>query len=433
VYGCGELSAAVLARSEAGVDRILKRHPCTKQEQNDLGQTPLHLSAGWLWGVNRLHEAEAPVDAADRNGLRPIDYALTFDCPSTVEKLLKAGSALDDLWRVFDRIGGQQLESFSALVNALAGRRRELAALAKGVLSSTDYAMLVGSGVDLPDRTAYDLYQRITDCGISLRPALRVHRKHISVYHYNSHGTLTLEKLNILYDAGFHDVDTQDSKGATPLIIAAVDLQYSNDTSVCEQLILKGADLFKKITATGTSPLHFLALGVGNCAARTIKKVPKAVPAGSERLKFLAQSFANLTGLKLGFQEDYLETTDNCICACSVYGCSFLSVLLKECSRVSYRRCISCWIESNRIDCLQSKQAFLAHYNSFCQGARVLFLHWVLEAVYGQQQIPDTVADSVTRSLLFVDLAAGLMRSVPETARISVRKRLVRYVKKKRS
>ncbi|MCJ1243970.1 hypothetical protein MMC30_001167 [Trapelia coarctata] len=322
MYGCGMLSAAVLAKSEAGVDKILARFPDSIHEQNDLGQTPLHLSASWPWGINRLLEAEALVDFSDKEGLSPIHYSSDFDCSSVTEKLLAVGSPLDQLGWLFKT---QDLHLFNAVVMALADRRRELAELAKGVLSSPEYVVLVGSGVGLLDRTAYHVYKRLTDWP-------------------------------------------------------------PEGTSLWEWLISKGADVSKKNTPAGASQIHFLALGVYEELEQLIVDEHSPSQALSQDWNLLPHVFESFTSaLNCVFKEDYSRINDGCLCACSVHGCSSITVLLRELSRAP-------------------EKGFLAMCMTCFQNVRSTFLYWALETGLNQRQALDTVADDVIRSLLFADL-----------------------------
>ena len=410
VYGCGSLSEAVLSRSEPYVERILASNPGTINDQNNLGQTPLHLSAGWPWGVDRLLTAGALVDIADRDGLYPIYSAAAIEENlETTKKILAAGSPVcglrflfgyygDHIRRVYPCYGRKYLFTsqgmlFHALVTALVDRRKQLAKLAEDVLSPMNSSRLVGSVAGILDRNAYEVYCAITDSGVTVQPALRVSKGDAGVYQHFDRWTL--EELNMLYDFGFHDVDAPSPKGATALIKAAACLEVSEDTSVIEWLLSKGADMLGKLTSTGATQLHFIAREVGQSAA-IIDMEHLNVGAPLQSGYNVEQSLAALDfGLNLILREDYLGVNDNCNCACLVQGCSSFTIVLKECLR--YYCFLLCKRDGfGRLDCARCK----AKHRTIL----FLFLEWALEVVYGGRHIPDILIDEITRYCLFAEL-----------------------------
>lgn len=388
------------------MNRILAKHPQKIHEQNQLGQTPLHLSADWAWGISRLLEAKAPLDAVDTEGQSPIHYAATFNCLSIIQRLLAAGSPLDELNALFRSFAPERelpLENFKAIVDALADRRRQLAELAKTVLSSSDYVMLVGSVIGLLDQTAYGVYKRIIESGHPVGPALRVSQRHTSVYHYRPY--LTVEKANLLYNAGFYNVDAPDEGGYTPLMVAATRSGLSTGTSLSKWLVSKGADLVRQVTPAGTLQIHFLALGVGRWVREVIEKIHLNSLGRSQHLDGFPQELAGITPLvKLLFQEEYLKVNDDCFCECSVHGCSTLSILRKEClSGVPQKACWRCLRESQRrYD--QSDCDFLEQCPLRYRAAQFVSLDWVLNTIYGRQGIPEMIINDFFRWFLFLEL-----------------------------
>lgn len=394
VYDCGPLSAAILAKSEVHVNKILANSQEAINERNKLDQTPLHLSAGWPWGIDRLLSAGASVNVADMDDCYPIHYARKVSCLSSVERFVAADSPmvnLDDLFRSpghspkEDAVNeALQQEIFHTLVTALAERRRQLAELAKDVLESSDHEVLLGSIPGLPDRTAYRIYKKILASGISVPPALQVSEKHFSVYHCVE--GLKLEKANVLYNAGFCDVDVLDDDGKTPLIRAAQWSMTSSDSKVCQWVISKGADLLKKVTEIGNVQIHFLASGI---ADRAIERIwfthsSRGFDDGTQVIAEL------LPVLEFVFKEDCVGVSDDCLCECSSHGCSSLSFLLRP-----------------------ILEGFRSAPCRYCEGESCVSRSWKalfafikkgLEAVYGRQHIPDTVTIGATRLLLFAEL-----------------------------
>jgi len=409
VYDCGPLSAAVLAKSKVRVNKTLASSQDAIIERNKLGQTPLHLSAGWPWGIDRLLSAGASVDVADKTGCYPINYASRISCLKSVERFVAADSPMVNLRDLFnpgdywfreyyavDEALKQQI--FHMLVTALAERRRQLAELAKDVLASSDYEVLLGSIPGLPDRTAYRIYKKILASGIGVPPALQVPERHFSVYHCV--WRLKLEEANVLYNAGFHDIDVLDDGGQTPLIWAAQWLTTSYDSSVCEWFISKGADLLKKATKIGIIQIHFLANQFGICAQDSMWMTHS-----SRSFDGGTQGIAKLLPLmEFVFKEDCVGVSDDCLCECSVHGCSSLNFLVRTFLRdFGSAACWNCKHKSERIFG-HPDEPFSAQCVPRYWKAWFAFLERGLEAVYGQQHIPDTITVGATRLFLFAEL-----------------------------
>lgn len=408
VYDCGPLSAAILAKSKVHVDKILANSQEAINERNKDHQTPLHLSAGWPWGIDRLLSAGASVNVTDRYGHHPIHYARIGRCLNSVERFVAADSPMVNLRdllppRHYSHEGDHAVETlqqqmFYTLVTALAERRRQLAELAKNVLVSSDYEVLLGSIPGLPDRTAYRIYKKILASGISVPPALQVSEKHFSVYHCVVR--LKSEEADVLYNAGFCDIDVLDDGGETPLIRAARWLMISYDLRVCQWFISKGADLLKKAKKKGNVQIHFLASGIADCARQSIKNPfrSRSFDGGTQKIAQL------LPFMEFVLREDCVGVSDDCLCECSVHGCSSLIFLFRPIWPVFWSA--PCWICKNESERIfgHLDEPFLAQCVSRYRKPLFALLERGLEAVYGRQHLPDTITAGATRLFLFVEL-----------------------------
>jgi ankyrin repeat protein len=319
-----------LARSQESEEKILWKFPHAINERNVLSQTPLHLSADWIWGTIRLLAAGGQVDIPNRS-VYPIYYACEVLCSALLDALLASDSPINLPWKSQNnRLGlfGSSYGSlpphiFEKLCNALAERRKQLADLAKRVLSATEYKKLFGSSTGLLDSMAEEMCQAIADARIQISSALEIPYGRFTVYHTRK---LTTEEMQKLYNAGFHDVDTLDSSGETPFMVAA---RYMHEivADICKWLILKGANPLKEVTDFGTVQIHHLATAMANLAMRTIQ-YQHFNRQGSPLSRV---TFPDLeSAIKLISRDSYLMVRDQCNCGCSPFGCSSIAVFLKN-------------------------------------------------------------------------------------------------------
>ena len=108
-YECGELSRAVLAKSEARVTHCIEKLPNSILEREDDVGSPLYLSVGWPRGLELLLAAGAEVMGAKvmlPKGLfnqTPIEYACAKGCLESVKVLANAMNA-PEFCRIWPRL-----------------------------------------------------------------------------------------------------------------------------------------------------------------------------------------------------------------------------------------------------------------------------------------------------------------------------------------
>ncbi|KAL3458406.1 hypothetical protein BJX64DRAFT_224847 [Aspergillus heterothallicus] len=272
----------------------------------------LDFYAGWPAGLAVLL----------RNGYSPtvntLYHAVEAHCVPSIQLLLGYDSVQLDFGLLSMAATGRDSHVRKVIVKALAERRRRLNDLAKKHLSDESLASLgleYGSLLDQKASLACALLrtQSVDITGLEQREAYSVYRA----------VPPSIEIWTELWDSGFTDMDGIDYRVLKPT------WPFSKENCVFEKLtgVLKRADW---LISKGANPegllygypaLHTLALSMG---LRTIK------PANC--------STASESSIKLFHRMICDNVCDDCVCACSVGGCSPLKVLLEQVKWSRYRQ-----------------------------------------------------------------------------------------------
>jgi hypothetical protein len=212
---------------------------------------------------------------------------------------------------------------------------------------------------------------------------------------------LNCEEPQKLYDVGFREVDPIDFSGKTPLMVAAYDLKYGRSIRVCEWLISKGANPLKEVNPFGTSQVHYLGIGIAPLANRTILRLHTQ----EEQLLSKTLFSSLLPSVQLLFQDSYRMSKDGCRCRCSPHGCSPLTMFLRHVLN-GIGLCSSCHCRGH------ASQGHLNYledeYVRQCWQDQCDILYflvdWLLDTIYGQQEIPDSAYHEVINLFLFLEL-----------------------------
>lgn len=229
VLAYGPLSRALIAESEIAVIKLLSESQTHLQELNNLGQTPLHVSACWPKGLELIfhlaHEpALAKLEFTDRFHRTALDYARAIRNPHSVEELLRHGARLDledtfniellptSLW------SAQSSSVISILCYRLAQQRKGLCKLALEMLSLTEIGQFgLKPGQLVQDRA--DEIAQVINIRSNTFPGRYVPIQPGSVYHLSCMSALLVEAL---YQAGFDNTNTL-FHGFSPLMTASLD------------------------------------------------------------------------------------------------------------------------------------------------------------------------------------------------------------------
>ncbi|KAI9685709.1 MAG: hypothetical protein M1822_004269 [Bathelium mastoideum] len=355
---CNELSQAVLTRSPASVNSILRRYPESVNERNALGQTPLHLSILWPEGLRMMLDAGASLDEPDTAGMTAVYYACTTFGIEQIEILSEANCQFGAGVRLLQFAMQQEvvlcrwafhnldaIHLAAAMVDKIAyltaKRLRTLMGLVEEHLGISFRISLRSSedGVlDYKAKAAVDL--------LETKLAVPEHLKNLThpnatIYH-NIY--LSSRQARSLWDAGFHDVDELNEEGLSPLMLCYRWMNPVDDPLEGMKFLLsKGANVHKRAqfafraskypklrlnsertkVPSSSAAIHYIAAHMGrstfwrrNRTYQRLRKMPQTLDISLLRNIIL----------------DPLQ--DTCDCACSDRGCRAICLFLKNRSQL---------------------------------------------------------------------------------------------------
>lgn len=373
--------------------KAVSQYPESINQSNALGQRPLHLSVFWPEGLQYLLRAGANVDAVDYRGFTAIFYASSLCLQEPLSILAGAHCALyrtlryeylynhnyvmhasllqysilrlEDFHRFRLNAVKEEAEAVvDALISIVAERRRILEDLVRSSLDSFAIKQILGNDENVLDCNAsYAIWML---GGMMDVPAYFqfLTRDLGTVYHIFG---LTMRHVQILWDAGFHDIDDYDGYGLTPLMrcIGRVhaksvleDLRnYCDFWELVSWFVGKGADLhrlskyiflrgkvyllnsadgrlvkglIKSRGVSSTTAMHYLASRLG-CIIR-------------HHTEWIHGEAQSLSDYARRIQAYVLSSSlpDDCSCTCSIRGCIPYTVFIKSYSPrksiLSYRQ-----------------------------------------------------------------------------------------------
>lgn len=331
--GC--LSRAVLSKSETKTLEILSDNPRAIFEKGYAGQNPLHYSCNWPSGLSILLRFSSPetINQPDDAGLLPLCHACALNCKESVQLLLAADSALispmRDGWSdngdVLKRVFCYRLDTLIPyIINALVDRRDRLRRLALEYLPGHVYDSLGIPEDRVLDKQAYTIYTALVANNVRVPASLYCSSKMETVYHSQF---LTPKFSELLFEAGFRDIDGLDSRRVTPVM--SLGMEWLDERAMCNLpwLLSKGADIDCRLPNLNPGDpegvvAHQLATNLANVFYRkifyhfintdaTIDKdavIDMLWSYSDELQKILASVFAK-------------PVFDGCLCFCSSGGC----------------------------------------------------------------------------------------------------------------
>jgi len=343
-YGCGPLSSAVLANDSAQVEYLLKRHPTTLGERNQLGQSPLHLAVEKLACLRLLVQAadDKLLNEADCTGTTAVETAILLSgslckerdqrrrcrrchCAEPLGLFLKADCALPLVSSLQSLLSAASHRCRLRYTRAIRNRRERLKQLALTTLPSTEAEHLGLSGKGVLDAHAEEVVQLLGRRGLRVPDALQVSCPTTAI----PHSLPRLPPLRSVYAAlndpadtdlffglGFYDVQLCWEDYATTSYLVSLPYWVS--------LRNHGADILThqlKSFETGRGKIlsaHFTFWSIGEQTADITS---------SHSPDFMGPTILDLTeGAK---SAEVLDTADSCRCECSSGGCTPLLYLLK--------------------------------------------------------------------------------------------------------
>ncbi|KAA8651634.1 hypothetical protein EYZ11_004882 [Aspergillus tanneri] len=281
--------------------------------------TPVRLAVGWSKGLQILVEAGADLNMK-LNDLSPLGIAIRGGHYQSAKVLLQAGCSLslDDICR--NESVDDPDDMSSLLISELASRRKRLLKLAQAHMSPEQLLQIgVGNDSSVPDASASRMYAALVAQGARVDPSLKVSGPPCSVYHSIYMRTRTLD---LLYKAGFDNVELCDSLGRTPLMI--IDKRTAFAQRRARWLIRKGADPNRIAPGTSATVFHLL----GTCLPSTL--YPEVLQPFI--LNFQTYDSERKHENPLQFFDFIFQAPnrDKCVCACSPGGCTPFSVAVRR-------------------------------------------------------------------------------------------------------
>ena len=276
-----------------------------------------------------LLTAGAQTQQADYLGLLPISYACLFNHSSTIQILLSHNCALSAKVPRSDPniiqvcVECEDLEVLQLVSSNLYRRRVELLHVAQTYLSPDKLRTILPPGEYVPDASTDILVTELQDTGYVTDP----HYWGCSdqgVFHTRY---LSVAQADILYDTGFHDVNSHNLLGETPLMSQPW-WSLDCDLDLVEWFCRKKAsftdieELFSHLMEHPS--MHWSVMGI----AFRVYDYYTSIHAGvlQPSLKFCPDI---QQALQLILGEQFHHCTDQCKCQCSTEGCNPIVILLK--------------------------------------------------------------------------------------------------------
>ncbi|MCJ1370710.1 hypothetical protein MMC20_001923 [Loxospora ochrophaea] len=400
VVQCNIVSQAVLRRSREELIKAIDGAPRLINEPNSFGQTPLHLSVGWLPGLEILLKAGADPDLLDQCQSPPIFYAVSNDDVPSVRLLAKADYDLDLLRdKIFDwrdilqfalvvplpsRDGDSKRTHdhemlIDVIIEFLSMERRRLRELASFALPASIVKALALSEEKLLDAQVPCCLATLRESEIfvplaCLQSPYLFNEGYVPVFVYHIY-YLTAGVAQKLWEAGFRDVEAVDDNGNTPLLAKSSGYFYTTDRGYRELIswfISKGADvhctqrkiyrcrhadkfeIYQTKSKSSTTALHYIACSVSGFIHHSfdVKINKKAVRSAIQDI------------FQSPLRDIFIDKVqDTCMCACS-RGCSPIIMFLKGIDMDSIQSIRLPWKVGLRIslNCCIQICAILAEY-----------------------------------------------------------------------
>lgn len=320
------IARIILQESENELRDALNSQTASPNDKIDGTSSLIDYAFGWPKGIRILLEAGATPSA--KNARLPyFEDNDNEDTYHSVKLLLEAGCSLDwyDIGRCQVPENSNKIKSL--LINEMVVRRKKLWHLAQSCLPADQLPKLISDDEKTGKITIFDIHTaemdaRLREQGISV---LNGNIYYESVYHFPS---FTAETLDELYQVGFRGVNQLDSDGFMPLLVqlSPMGTRYRGGMEQIHWLVLKGADPYQKVLGTSATAAHHLGVKiVDNFLERLLYPDPTGPDPRSdyETWKQAVVEFGKSIFL-------LPSVRDECFCACSLGGCTTMSVLLRR-------------------------------------------------------------------------------------------------------
>ncbi|KAL3491703.1 hypothetical protein BJX62DRAFT_225061 [Aspergillus germanicus] len=314
-FDLSNIDMAILVRSIEALRPCLlvkqNRAPTTDINVSDFG-TFLLMCLGWAPGILLLLRSTLSRSSEAYRGLESALLILDYMDKITDEHLEAAA-----------RCGDRKV--LETIIYELSTRRHQLQEVALQQLPVNAIRSLALPVDGLLDTKAFDVQKALEQHNISVEPRLQTDWG--SLYSAIGYGGTTA--ADILYAAGFTDLNQCALSGCRPLACVGYANSLGEFLDLACWMIGKGADLHQQ-SATGYPVIFGLAYSLEDPLTRQyLLSDDEGFESFYLELKFTIQSL-QVDGARLLQTILSDSTTDNCSCACSNNGCSAESRLLKR-------------------------------------------------------------------------------------------------------
>jgi hypothetical protein len=290
--------------------------------------TPLQLSCLWPSGLSILLNAGAVVSTEDAYGSSSLAYACYSQCEESIQLLLDHDSGLgcnnepNHCLSYICQIDNSRLRH--SFISALVNRRERLRKFAALVLPEEESSRFDLNSAHLVDAQAADVTNAIVGLRISVESALLPSPilEQTTVYHTRN---LNVSMADMLFEAGFRDIEGTNGDGLTPLLFHTMYLRQplAELVSLIKWFILKGGDIYKE--NPGGTALHNLGQIIGRESFEAHEASPYKRPTRIQNL-YLTLGEEQQKTIVDCLTDEY---EDSCTCACSKSGCRAISSTTK--------------------------------------------------------------------------------------------------------
>lgn len=348
-FDYGELSSALIRRSEGDVRRLLGHSMEYIFEKGHHGQTPLHVSAYWPRGLAILFElandaCTSIIDATDSAGYTPLQFAIKWPNVESVAFLMKQNATIDlENMSVFipqidiNHARPQWKGVCGLLTMALVPRRTEMLHYALENLPESEVVRLNLRNMKYLKDVAFEV-RKSFKLYFGQPPAIFENVRPGSFYHGRYMDPILAQAL---LDAGFDNTDSL-WKGYTPLMITPSRglRHYVRLISWFDQ---KQANLFAVIPHI--SPVPSTDSPPSDLQFRVIHRLAGILGFATAFKDFEdhSRSFIHLQYMPLMRKILSKTSQDPCVCYCAPGGCNPISSYTKEWYRRHPR-----WLPENK-------------------------------------------------------------------------------------
>lgn len=303
----------ILQRHEDQFQRVVQKAKLSTLNHRSSvnGLAPIHFAVLWPTGLRILLSRGVYVNPEDTYGRQPIHLAVALGISESVRYLLSADCGL--FTPPHDRSlfqhalvlpSPQRSEILHLLIPALIERHTRLMDMADMFLPFSILSKLELASGQRNEQSAPSIIEALISHGVDVPQALDLDGK--SFYNFSDmkeNIQLVPETANALWNAGFQDIDTPDQNGMTPYLQS----WFCANFEMVDWFIQRGVSISSQHRDAPLTALHVYAKRLeypGGAFAYNID----AVPTDPYYMEVI---------------QKHLEIPyDDCICECSLGGCS---------------------------------------------------------------------------------------------------------------